>query len=197
MEILYPLPSLAGAEPGEDASLTVLVNHTVPAVKKPAFLDALRVMLGRAGSFPGSLGSAIFQQEEGALARITILHRFASVADRDAWLASRDFATWQEAIAATSCTLEHVRTYSGMEALFAAGRADAPPRWKMALVLLIAVLPLSFALSQWFGKALSSIPPLTGALITSPIMVLLMTYVLVPLLTKLFAGWLQPEGGRK
>lgn len=195
MEILYPLPALSGSEPVVESGITLLVNHTVSTDRRPAFLDALKELLKSFEQAKGANGYKVFEKEDGSVSQITILQRFASTADHEAWLASEDFARWKSAVTPLNSTLGGVKSYSGIAALFAAGQApDAPPRWKMAVVLFIAVFPLSLGLSHWFGKALASTPPLIGALISSPIMVMLMTYVMVPILTKIFSRWLQPSG---
>lgn len=194
MEVLYPLPSLSSPEPAAESSITVLVHHAVARENRVAFLDALKELLATFDTAPGAKGCKVFEHTEVHLVRITILQRFASSKDHDAWLNSADFARWKEAVAPLHPELEHVRTYSGVEALFAAGQSpDAPPRWKMAVVLLLAVFPLSLAMSHWFGPALASIPSWLGALVSSPIMVFLMTYVMVPPLTKIFGWWLRPS----
>lgn len=197
MEILYPLPALSGPEIQEN-QIIVLVNHVIETDARPAFLEALKVLLGGLAEVPGASGYKVFQEEEGACVRITVLQRFDSAEAHEAWLQSEKFLKWRQSVESLHPKLEHVRSYSGIEALFAAGQSqDAPPRWKMSVVLFLAVFPLSLALSHWFGKALASTPPLLGALISSPIMVVLMTYVMVPLLTKAFSGWLQPSRRRR
>jgi antibiotic biosynthesis monooxygenase (ABM) superfamily enzyme len=62
-----------------------------------------------------------------------------------------------------------------------------------AVLLLLVVYPMSLAISTWGGPVLDSLPVLAGTFITSVVMVWLMTYVLVPILTKVFQFWLQPE----
>jgi uncharacterized protein len=195
MDILYPLPSLTSPEVARESSVTVLINHVVDREDRRGFLDALKGFLEEFEKFAGTMGCKVFEQEEGGKVRVTMLQRFDSAKDHEAWLKSEAFRRWEGTISRMRPTVEPVRGYSGMEALFAAERKapDAPPRWKMAIVLLIAVFPLSVALSVWFGQALANIPPVTGALITSPVMVFLMTYVLVPILTKVFARWLEPS----
>lgn len=122
MEILYPLPALSGADSASDSSVTVLANHTVAWERRGAFLDTLKPLLENFNAFPGALGCKVFEQHEGSLARITILQRFAAVADHEAWLRSADFRRWRDAVSLIQPTVEHVRTYSGIEALFAAGK---------------------------------------------------------------------------
>lgn len=194
MEILYPVKSLVSTKSVRDTGVTVLANHSVAVEKRVAFLEAVRELLEGFDKVPGALGCQVFEQEEGDVVRVSMVQRFATEEDHEAWRESGDFARWQQKMAELPRTLEQVHRYSGMDALFAAGvKDDAPPRWKMAVVLMLAVFPLSFALSQWFGRALASVPPLFGALVSTPVMVILMTYVMVPLFTKLMGGWLQPK----
>lgn len=194
MEILYPLPSPGLPDARNDDSVTVLVTHIIAKDKGQEFLHVLKEFLRSYDLFPGTKGCRVFKQMEGDQVRVTMLQRFREAADHERWLKSEAFAQWEDEMARIQPTVEPVRSYAGMEALFAAEQKapGAPPRWKMAIVLLIAVFPLSLAMSVWFGPALGSMPPVTGALITSPVMVFLMTYVIVPILTKIFAGWLQP-----
>jgi antibiotic biosynthesis monooxygenase (ABM) superfamily enzyme len=63
----------------------------------------------------------------------------------------------------------------------------------MAVILMLAVCPMSMAVSRWFAPTLAKMSLLAGSLITSVFMVFVMTYVLVPILTKLFQPWLQPR----
>ncbi len=195
MQILYPLPSLSISEPAPGGSVTVLVYHVVSTAKCGEFLDELKILLQTLETYPGAMGSKVFMQEEGEeQVRITVLERFSTAEAHAAWLECDAFQRWKGSAAQAEPTLQSVHRYSGMEALFAAGQTpDAPARWKMAVVLLIAVFPLSLGLSTWFGKALAQMPPWQGALLSSPAMVVLMTYVMVPALSKIFGRWLQPE----
>jgi uncharacterized protein len=80
-----------------------------------------------------------------------------------------------------------------MDAFFVSARAlDVPPRWKMAVMLLVAVFPMSLAMSVWAAPILSRMPLVEGALLTSVFMVFSMTWIITPLLTRILGGWLQP-----
>lgn len=195
MKILLPLPSISGSEPRAENSVTVLVHFTVAPEQKSAYLEALKQLLEQFEAFPGTIGYKVFKQDEADPVRVTIMQRFASAEAYRSWLASEAFANWERELDKIGPTLEQVQRYSGMEALFAAAEhaQDAPPRWKMCVVLLIAVFPLSLILSVWVGPALAFLPPALGTLITAPVMVVLMTYVLVPALTRVLGNWLQPR----
>ena len=194
MELLYPVSSHPPRDkaPG-GASVTALVNRRVSSDEEPAFRSTLEGLLEEFGRVPGASGCLVFRREAGEEVEFSILQRFATEKDHDAWLASAGFARWRAAMAPPTPTPDHVHRYSGMDAFFVDARApDAPPRWKMAVVLLVAVYPMSLAVAHWLAPALARVSLFTGALITSVIMVVSMTWLVVPLLTKLFEPWLQP-----
>jgi len=192
MELLYPFLA-PGAATETGGPITVLVNRFVPQDAENALADTLRGLLRDFDRFPGTSGCRIFRRPVGNGVEFSILQHFASQTDHDAWLASPEFARWRVAVAPPVPTPGHVHRYSGMESFFVSAKApDAPPRWKMALLLLLIVYPLSLALSIWGAQVLASLPVLVGTLLTSVFMVWLMTYLLVPILTKVFQPWLQP-----
>ncbi len=195
MEILYPVSTAA---PRDNAlahgSVTVLVDREVPTAQEAGFLATLEGLLEAFGRFPGTTGSLVFRREAAGQVTFSVLQRFATEADHDAWLASPAFARWREAVAPPEPAPGHVRRYSGMEAFFVSAPApDAPPRWKMAVVLFLAVMPMSLAMSRWVAPELAHLSLFTGSLLTSVGMVIAMTYAVVPLLTRLFQPWLQPS----
>jgi len=175
-----------------------LVDRVVPAEREAAFVITLTGLLEAFGRFPGNSGSVVFRRESGEDVEFSILKRFSSKTAHDAWIASPEFARWRAEVA--PATPGHVRRYSGMETFFVSAKApDAPPRWKMAVVLFFAVFPMSLAMSRWVAPALAHLSLFTGSLFTSGAMVLAMTYAVVPLLTRIFQPWLQgmvPSGKR-
>ncbi len=197
MEIFHPLANDANAgETADVEAMTILVHCVVPASGETAFLDLLRERLAEFDRFPGTEGHMIFKRAGEGNVEISILQRFSEKAAHDAWQASPEFARWRGAVAPDVPIPGHVRRYTGMESFFVSAQApDAPPRWKMAVLLLGAVFPMSFAMSEWGAPALAHLPTLAGSFATSILMVWLMTYLLVPALTKLFHRWLTPDKG--
>jgi antibiotic biosynthesis monooxygenase (ABM) superfamily enzyme len=193
MELLYPLRSHAPAGTTSGGkSVTVLVKRMVPSAEEQSFLDILQHLLEEFDRFPGTAGSMVFRRKVDGDVEFSILQRFAAEAEHKAWLNSPEFVRWRATVAPATPLPDHVQRYSGMESLFVTAQSPgAPPRWKMTLLLMIAVYPMSLAVSFWFAPALANLSLFAGAFITSVIMVLSMTYLIVPLLTKLFRGWLE------
>ncbi len=72
-----------------------------------------------------------------------------------------------------------------------------PPRWKMAILTWIAIYPIITILLLILGPIiLGHLPIPVVTLILSVTLVLLMTFVVMPLLTRVFRPWLQARPTR-
>ena len=70
--------------------------------------------------------------------------------------------------------------------------AQKPKKWKSAIIIWIAIVPLIFSIPPFLNPMLEEIGlnSFFAQLIPITILVILMVYVALPLLTKLFAKWL-------
>ncbi|MEY2602645.1 MAG: uncharacterized protein QOH31_403 [Verrucomicrobiota bacterium] len=86
------------------------------------------------------------------------------------------------------------RQLDGLEAWFRDSQRPMPPRWKMALLTWVAVWPVSMLvpaiLAPVLGPSFSQV--LAAGLIAAGIVVIL-TWVAMPLLVKIAQGWLYPK----
>lgn len=64
------------------------------------------------------------------------------------------------------------------------------PKWKMAIIVWLAIYPLITTISIVFGKEIQLIPPLLRTLALTLVVVPTMVFLLLPLLIKLFNKWL-------
>lgn len=65
-----------------------------------------------------------------------------------------------------------------------------PPRYKMFLLTWLAIYPLITAIFLVLGDWLNTLPLLLRTLLLTGVLVYLMTYIVMPKLTKLFHHWL-------
>lgn len=72
----------------------------------------------------------------------------------------------------------------------AAGRVG-PPRWKSMLVIWVAVYPLVTTLAAVLGPLLRDLPVPLQTLVMSLVLVPAMTLVMLPLMSRLLAGFLR------
>jgi antibiotic biosynthesis monooxygenase (ABM) superfamily enzyme len=85
-----------------------------------------------------------------------------------------------------------IQRISGLEGWFSLpGRGPTPPpRWKMALLTGAVVWVLITVLLALATPLLASLVLPLRALVTAAVLVMLMTYVVMPRVSRLFAGWL-------
>ena len=69
---------------------------------------------------------------------------------------------------------------------------NLPKKWKMAVIVWIAIVPLIFTIMPFFGPRLIAIDlnAILTELVLTTVLVLLMVYVAQPILMGLFRNWL-------
>lgn len=82
---------------------------------------------------------------------------------------------------------------TGPCAAAAATRRADPPRYKMALLVWLALFPLLWLIFSLAGGWLMALSLPVRLLVVTGVVVPLMSYLLMPLLTRAFAGWLHPN----
>ena len=77
--------------------------------------------------------------------------------------------------------------------LVCASAEPPPPRYKMAVVTWLAVVPVVCVMFSIFGQWLNLLPALLRTLVFAAVTVTLMTYVVMPRMTRLYSFWLYPD----
>jgi antibiotic biosynthesis monooxygenase (ABM) superfamily enzyme len=167
----------------------VAITRKVLPGKEEEFKKALRQFLGESFVHGGVHGAAMITSLPGSGDReIGILRTFKDEAEKDAFYHSTQFKDW-EAFASTLTEEPVYRQLTGLEAWFRS--PTPPPRWKMALTTLCGVFPTSLLLSLTVAPAIKELPLAVKALIIAVLMVGLLTWVVMPLLIRLFKRWLR------
>lgn len=175
-------------------AIHVAITRKVLPGKEEEFKDALRRFLGDSFLHGGVHGAAMMTALPGSDSReIGILRTFADQAERDAFYNSQLFKDW-EAYASTLTEAPVYRELTGLEAWFRSPLA--PPRWKMAVATLCGVYPTSLFLTYVLAPHLHKLNPAIKTLIIAGCMVGLLTWVVMPQVTKVLKPWLtqKPEG---
>jgi antibiotic biosynthesis monooxygenase (ABM) superfamily enzyme len=181
-----------------DGVVTLLVRHTVRKGQDQAYEEWLRGIIAKARSYPGHLGIDVMRGHRQGLAQFTSVLRFASTEQLQTWLDSEDRRSLVEIARPMLADGDQTEINADREFWFTPVEAGAtpPPRWKQACVTFLVILPLSFLVPLLFQPLFSRVPWLGGrvpanVLITATI-VLLVVYVFMPRVTRLFSRWLQP-----
>jgi hypothetical protein len=176
-----------------DTSVTVLVTRTVIEGREDDYEAGVRSAAEAARSFPGHQGVHLVRPRDGSRV-YTLVFRFDSAAHLAAWEASAERLAWVRRADAL-CADARVQQLTGLEGWFQtpAPGLRPPPRWKMVLVSFSVAFPTIQVLQALVTPRLSALPELARGAVVGFLMVLFMTYVAMPFVTRRLAGWLYAD----
>ncbi|OAM90258.1 antibiotic biosynthesis monooxygenase [Termitidicoccus mucosus] len=177
----------------DSVPVTVWITRTVKPGCEAGFERAMHEFAQRSLAQPGQLGVHITRPAPGAASRdYRIMRKFASRAALAAYHASREYLAWNEAVRGLTEGDPRVEELSGLESWFTPEGAPLRPlpQWKMALVTFLGVYPLTSLLPPFFGRLFAPLHPLLINIVTTGLVVALLTWIVMPLLTRFFRRWL-------
>ena len=170
--------------------VTVTVARRVAVGREREFEQWYDGIIGAACRFPGFLGSGVLRPHTTGQ-DWHVVYRFADPESLQRWESSPERAEWLRR-ADDMVEETGVARVSGLETWFSLpGRtAPAPARWKMALVTLVAIVPLVLLMNLTVLPLLSGWPLVARTLVFSGTLTGLMTWVVMPRITRLFRRFL-------
>lgn len=176
--------------------LTVVVSRRVKKGQETEFERLSSQMTERAASFPGYLGATMFRPSSPEDPEYRIVFKFQ---DRDSlrkWEESEERTELLEQIEALLVQPSERETTSGIVTWFTLpgqNPVQPPPKWKMTIVSWLALYPAVTVVFALFGDWLAQIPLLIRTMLVTMVVMGLMSYVLMPRMTKWFSFWLFPR----
>lgn len=174
----------------------VAIAHRVKPGYEAEFEAAVRGVTLAASTFPGYLGSNILYPETRR-GEWQLIMRFDTPTHLQEWESSPVCQGWI-ARAEALAELPRVWRVNGLEAWFSLPEipnADPPPKWKTAIVSAVGLYPVMSVLPSLLRPITNSLPGWLAALVSISITMPLMTWVIMPQVTRLFKGWLYPSKG--
>jgi antibiotic biosynthesis monooxygenase (ABM) superfamily enzyme len=181
-----------------DKSIGVVVTRRVPVANVETFETALFELMQIASGQPGQVAGDVLRGAiRGGEREYFVVYRFADEARLRDWDASPERRALVARIDALT-TGGRRRELTGLEAWFDLPPGQPPPpRHRMAFLTWLGIWPL-VSLALWLlAPYLVMLPFLLQTGTLSALLVLAMTYVVMPQLTKLAAPWLRTDAGRK
>jgi antibiotic biosynthesis monooxygenase (ABM) superfamily enzyme len=169
--------------------VTVTVARVVRPDQRAAFERWAEDVLQVAAGFPGNLGASLLHPGPDS-SEYHLVYRFVDDASLAAWERSSER---RSALAHVEDMVDDERynRVAGLESFFT--RSATPgPRWRMTLLTIVAVSAITSLLQQFVMPHLASWPLEVRLLLSATVVVIAMGNVLMPALTRLFAGWLHP-----
>jgi len=176
-------------------AVTVVATRKVKAGHESAYEAWLGRLIHEASALPGYLGTNIVRPAAGGSREYTSVFRFASIehlrAFEESELRRRALAEVAPHVEADAVW----RKLTGLELWFTPPPGTVvpqPSRFRMALLLIAVVYGLVLSIGQLVALVLSSAPFQLRLLVTITLEVFLMTYAVMPRLTRWLARWIYP-----
>ncbi len=158
------------------------------------FQQALREFIQASFAHGGVLGAGMFVPLPGSDSReYGVLRTFDNERARDDFYKSPLFKSWQERVTPLTEGEPVYRKLQGLEAWFRNPGQANPPLWKMALVTYVGVDIVTTLLFFATGPLIQNWPFLIRNSAFNVLVVACLTWIAMPLLTRVFQNWLQPK----
>ena len=186
---------LESASPTTSGPVTTSVTQHVKRGREKDFETWLQGVYQAAAQFPGHQSITIIRPS-GSSRDYTYIFRFDSYEHLRQWETSAERDQWVDNLTDLIEAPAKKQILTGLEYWFTLpgtlGR-PAPPRYKIALLTIPTIYILTTILGLLATPGSLTATRLLKGLAISVTSVILMTYVLVPRVTRLFASWLFPK----
>ena len=175
------------------APVTVVVRRRVKPGAEAQFERAMQDFIGFALAFPGNRGIDVVRPQPGGSRDYTVVDRFADEGARKAFKDSADYRNWMGRLRELSEQDPFIEEHAGLGGWFTppeAPQPSPPAEIKMALVTFIGVYPLTSTLPPLGSWLLPEWHPLLVNVLVTGTIVAALTWVVMPILTRVFATWL-------
>ncbi|MBE2214588.1 MAG: antibiotic biosynthesis monooxygenase [Opitutaceae bacterium] len=176
----------------EKDPITVVAHRRVKPGCESAFETAMREFTTFALEQPGNLGLHVLRPSPPESRDYTVVARFADAEARRSFKATSEYAAWMRHLREFCEQDPYIEEMSGLAGWFTLPDRPhkAPPRWKMAAVTFLGVYPLAALIPPVAKRAFPDWPPLLLNVPINLVVVASLAWVVMPILTRIFARWL-------
>jgi antibiotic biosynthesis monooxygenase (ABM) superfamily enzyme len=177
--------------------VSLVFSFTVNKGKEKQFEKWAHEITTAVEHFEGHLGSSWIRTSNNAMDYIVII-KFFDLVDSNRWLESSiRHSLIQKVLPLVKETKpDSVQNVTGLETWFTLpGRVTLKPpaRWKMVIVTMIGIYPIGLLYQAYLVPYFKLLPLLLRPVALSLLLTPLLTYVVMPRLTKWFRHWLYPD----
>ncbi|WP_442505279.1 antibiotic biosynthesis monooxygenase [Novipirellula sp. SH528] len=185
-------------ESGSTQPATIFVTAFPKAGKEREWEQANGDLIRTSLDFPGHLGALVLRPQQSGDRHYRVISKFDSVENMHRWYHSAERKEKVARLQPFEGKPADIHHLTGLETWFELphhGGCDlaAPPKYKMAIVVWIAVYATVLPLVGFLKPHAASLHPAIGSAGIAAISVAMMTWVIMPLLTWLFQSWLYPR----
>lgn len=179
-----------------EQAVTVLISRRVKSGHEAEFERLSRQLMAVAADFKGYLGAQLVQPSEEPGSEDGLYHvvlAFESHESLDLWQGSPARSLGLTALAPHIEGVSSIRHVSGLAHWFQPRNVlplGQPPRWKVAFVTWLGICPTVYLMFLVLSPPLASWPLLARVGVITALVVVAMTWLVAPQLTRLFRPWL-------
>ena len=181
--------------------VAVLTLRNVKRGYEERFEAALHDFIAESFGAEGQLGVHVIRPAPGSGSReYGIVRRFSSPQARDRFYQSALFKNWEERVAQMTEGGPVRQELTGLEAWFTLPGQRAvipPPRWKMAVVTVLGVYPVSIMVPRLLHPMIGELHPLLQGFLIAVGIVVVLTWAVMPVLVRILKPWLRAREGVK
>lgn len=179
--------------------VTLVISEIVPPDRIEAYEAWARGINQALRQVKGFMAVEVLRPRDNAYAEYVVIVRFDTYTNLRHWVNSPLYRHWidQSRGLIVSRSVRHMT--GGMEVWFSLPHHASsqpllqPPYYKKVILGVLAVYPLILLANAVLGPFLAGLPPLLGLLISVTFVSALLTYPVMPWLTKALEFWLYPE----
>jgi antibiotic biosynthesis monooxygenase (ABM) superfamily enzyme len=181
---------------GEGPPVAVNITRRIKPGRVAEFEEWLSGITAAVSRFPGYLGAEVSKSGGPTGTDYRIIVKFDSLSDLKRWQDSEESREWIRRVESLHEGPVQIHDVTGIERWFVrppSSDDQTPPRYKIVAITWLAIYPLLTAVFYFFGDHLLRLPLRFRTLVVTAIIVPAMLYVVMPLMTPLFARWLYPR----
>jgi uncharacterized protein len=179
----------------QNEQVTAVISHYIRPGRELGYEEWLEGISQAASQFEGHNGVTILRPKSNSGSEYVIILRFNNYNNLCQWMRSPERRDWIERAKPLIEKPENVQVLTGLEALVSLPNVAStpPPKYKTAFVTWIGVFICVSTLGHFVAPYLAGLPYLLRQAIITGLVVLLLAYVVMPRLTRLFHKWLHPS----
>jgi len=177
----------------QDDGVSVVVRRRVHPARLDDFERWLPGIISAAKQFEGHQGAQLLRPPDPANQDFVLLFRYRTAAQLAAWQESDIARDWLKRGEDFTVGDVHIEKVTGLEFWFdAPGRPGAgrPSRPKMMIATVVGLYPLILLVAPQLTDLFGALPQPLAVLASTVCMVALMTYVVMPIVTRTLSRWL-------
>lgn len=179
---------------GIDEPVTAVISHLVKPGREKDYEMWFHGIAADARRFKGHLGVTAIRPRDHHLPEYVVILKFDKYVNLKIWLESDIRKKWIYRLQPLIQKPEDIHTLTGLETWFALPNIKTyPPKYKMALVTWFAVFSVLSLVTPLLNPVTSLLPALLGRLMVTGVVVTVLTYVVMPFLTRILRQWLYPK----